>query len=138
MQLLLKDDLPFVSVTVAYRGRQLQIPDILIDTGSASTILAADQVAHIDLVPEPADVLKLIQGVGGTEAVFTRRIDHLQVDEQQLHEFEIEVGGLDYGFAINGILGMDFLTQTHALIDLNHLQLRFEPLQPAPHSDSPH
>jgi hypothetical protein len=126
MQLLLKDDLPFVSVTVAYRGRQLQIPDILVDTGSASTILSADQVASLDLVPEPTDVLKLIQGVGGTEAVFTRRVDHLQVDEQHLRGFEIEVGGLDYGFAINGILGMDFLTQTRAIIDLNKLQLHFE------------
>ncbi|MBI5565593.1 MAG: retropepsin-like domain-containing protein [Chloroflexi bacterium] len=127
MHLLLKDDLPFVSVTVAYQGRRLHISDILVDTGSASTILAADQVVHIDLVPEPTDVLKLIQGVGGTEAVFTRHVDHLQVDEQQLRGFEIEVGGLDYGFAINGILGMDFLTQTRAVIDLSKGQLYFEP-----------
>jgi hypothetical protein len=127
MQLLLRDDLPFVTVTVAYRGRRIEIPDILVDTGSASTVLAVDQLSRVGLEPEPTDVLKLIQGVGGTEAVFTRRVEHLQVDEQLLHGFEIDVGGLDYGFAINGILGMDFLTQTRALIDLNNLQLHFAP-----------
>jgi hypothetical protein len=127
MQLLLRDDLPFVTVTVVYRGQRIEIPDILVDTGSAGTILAVDQVSRIGLEPGPTDVLKLIQGVGGTEAVFTRRVDCAQVDEQRLTEFEIEVGGLDYGFAINGILGMDFLTQTRALIDLDKLQLHFTP-----------
>jgi hypothetical protein len=40
MRLTLKDDLPFLSVTVAYQGAEIEIPDVLVDTGSATTILA--------------------------------------------------------------------------------------------------
>ncbi len=47
------------------------------------------------------------------------------VGEQGLDAPEIEVGGMDYGFEINGILGMDFLLKTGASIDLQALELRF-------------
>jgi len=36
--------------------------------------------------------------VGGSEVVFLRRIDYLQVEERRLTDFELEVGGMDYGF----------------------------------------
>jgi len=51
----------------------------------------------------------MIHGVGGTEVVFSRQVDKLQVGQQGIERFKIEVGGMDYGFRINGILGMDFL-----------------------------
>ena len=44
MRLTLRDNLPFAQVTVKHRGAELTISDVLIDTGSATTILAADQV----------------------------------------------------------------------------------------------
>jgi hypothetical protein len=74
MQLTLKDDLPFTSVQVAYRGSEMEISDVLVDTGSATTILAADEVAQIGIVPESSDMLYVIRGVGGVETVFTRRL----------------------------------------------------------------
>lgn len=52
MQLTLRDDLPFVTVLVAYRSAEIEVVDVLVDTGSASTILAADAVAAIGIVPE--------------------------------------------------------------------------------------
>ena len=125
MQLTLKDDLPFVTITVAYRGAHLRVSDILIDTGSATTVLAADRVAEIGIVPEPEDGLMMISGIGGTEAVFTRQIDRLQVSDHGLDEFVIEVGSMNYDFEMNGILGMDFLTGSGAVIDLRHLTLEF-------------
>jgi len=39
-------------------------------------------------------------------------------------DFEIEVGAMDYGFPADGILGLDYLLRTGALIDLQHLELR--------------
>jgi predicted aspartyl protease len=125
MQLTLRDDLPFLSVTVAYQGVEIEIPDVLVDTGSATTILAADQVARIGIVPEPSDILYTIRGVGGIETVFTRRIEHLRIGQRGIIDFEIEVGGMDYGFEIRGILGMDFLLQAGAIIDLGNLSLGF-------------
>ena len=125
MQLTLKDNLPFTTITVAYRGAEIEISSVLVDTGSASTILAADIVAQIGVVPDLQDTLDTIRGIGGTEVVFVRRIDRLEVGQRAMEQFEIEVGGMDYGFDINGILGTDFLLGAGAIINLRELKLQF-------------
>jgi len=38
--LLLKDDFLFTTITIAYQGMMLDVEDVLVDTGSATTILA--------------------------------------------------------------------------------------------------
>ena len=125
MQLTLKDDLPFITLTVTYQGQTVDIPEVLVDTGSGSTILSADWLAQIGIVPQPDDLLHTIRGVGGTEVVFTRQVEVLQLDSQRLAQFQIEVGGMDYGFEINGILGMDALTLAGAIVNLRDLTLEF-------------
>jgi len=127
MQLTLRDDLPFVSLALTYRGTTLTVAQVLIDTGSASTLFAARVVAPIGLLPEMTDEVYTVRGIGGTEAVFTRRVDRVVIEAQAVHDFEIEVGGMNYGFDIDGILGMDFLTRAGALINLRDLRLDFAP-----------
>jgi hypothetical protein len=126
MQLVLKDNLPFTSVVIGYRGSDVEVTNVLIDTGSASSIFAADIVEHIQIVPSPQDILQVIRGIGGTEVVFKRRVDFLKLGEFRLPNFEIEVGGMDYGFKIHGILGMDFLISSGAIINLKSMQIQFE------------
>ena len=125
MHFIVKDELPFLNLTVAYHGATIELQSVLLDTGSATTVLSVDQIAPIGIVPEAADVLNVVRGVGGTETVFARQVDYVQVGSQRLEQFEIEVGALDYGFEINGILGMDFLTKTGALINLRTLEIEF-------------
>ena len=125
MYLQVKGDLPFITLIVAYQGSTVEISNVLVDTGSATSILSADQVSKIHLIPAPEDILYTIRGVGGSEVVFSRQVDYLQVGEQQVANFQIEVGGMDYGFDIDGILGMDFLTRAGAVIDLNNFELTF-------------
>ena len=125
MKLTLRDNLPFVAVQVAFGGKTVEIAQVLVDTGSATTIFAVDALAHIGVVPLPDDDIHVIQGVGGSEVVFGRRLDFVQVDTHKAINFTVEVGGMDYGFDINGILGMDFLLQTEALLDMKQLELRF-------------
>jgi len=127
MRLTLHDDLLLVPVTVAYQGRQIHIPDLVVDTGSAATMISTDAVAQVGLIPEPQDILHVVHGVGGAEVVFSRRVDRLQIGPRAIEQFEIEVGGIDAAFDINGILGLDFLLQTGAIIDLGSLQLDFPP-----------
>lgn len=67
----------------------------------------------------------LFGGVGGIETVFARRVERLRVDEHGLADFEVQIGSMDYGFEINGILGMDFLTQAGAVIDLFAMRVEF-------------
>ena len=59
MQLSLKYDLPFTTVTIAYMGVTLEIPDVLVDTGSASTVLYwfSLGISHISVVSGLVPVL---------------------------------------------------------------------------------
>jgi len=42
-----------------------------------------------------------------------------------LDNFELDIGEMDYGFQIGGILGMDFLRAARAVIDLDRLAIDF-------------
>lgn len=127
MQLTLHDELPFVQVTMTYRGQSHNIDHVLLDTGSASSIFAARTVAALGILPEMEDTVYTVRGIGGTEAVFTRQIDHLAIETQKVEAFLIEVGSMEYGFDIDGILGMDFLRRAGAIINLHDLRLDFAP-----------
>jgi hypothetical protein len=51
-------------------------------------------------------------------------VDELRVGEITIADFAIEVGAMDYRFPADGILGLDFLVQAGALIDLRRFELR--------------
>ncbi len=125
MRLRIKDNLPFISIIVIHQSKKIKVPNVLIDTGSGGTILSADTLSQIDIVPQPDDALHTIFGVGGSEVVFTRKVDELQVGMYSTKLFEIEIGGMDYGFDIQGILGMDFLVSAGAKIDLEKMEIEF-------------
>jgi len=125
MELLLKADLPFIAITLTYQGASREVQNILVDTGSATTVISADVVADLGITPEATDILQTIRGVGGIEIVYERRIDALTIGDHTIHDFVIEVGGVDYGFDMNGILGMDALKQIKAIINLAEMKLAF-------------
>ena len=124
MRIRLQGGLLYVPVHLAFRGRDLLLNDVILDTGSAGTVVSADAVLPLGLVPEPLDRLRRIRGVGGVEFVFTKQVDRMAVGDLEARGFEVEVGALDYGFRVEGILGLDFLRQTKAVIDLGALELR--------------
>ena len=124
MKIRLERGLAYVEVFLTFQGRSLCLGDTILDTGSASTIFSADRLLEIGVVPEPGDALHRLRGVGGTEYAFTKRLDLLAVDDIKVPDFEIEVGAMDYGFPADGILGLDYLLRTGALIDLRRLELR--------------
>jgi len=123
MRIQVREGLPYVTVTLQYRGQLLDLANVPIDTGSAGTLFAADQVLAVGLQYEANDLVQRIRGVGGAEFVFLKRLDHLSVGELQVSDFDIEIGAVDYGFAIDGIIGTDFLLQVGALIDLSRLEI---------------
>ncbi len=109
MNLELRYKLPFVSATLEHQGGLVELKPVLIDTGSASTVLSADAVEKVGITPRPDDVINKLRGIGGTEVVYLRVVDRLAVGEASLSSFKVEIGGMDYGFEIQRILGMDFL-----------------------------
>ena len=82
-------------------------------------------MASVQILPLPQDTLYTIRGVGGSEVVFSRQVDYLKIGECSIAGFEIEVGFMDYGFEINGILGMDILSRAGAIINLKEMRIDF-------------
>lgn len=89
--------LPFVNITVVFRGKELKLEKVLLDTGSACTLLNVDIVREIGMVPEGNDIVDMIRGVGGVEYVYTKYLDSIIVDEAILNDFQVEIGNMDYG-----------------------------------------
>ncbi len=124
MKIRVHESLPYITVSLVFRGQHLEFQNILLDTGSAGSVFSADKVEVIGLQYEPDDAIYRIRGVAGAEFVYGKRVDRLSVGELAVADIEIEVGAMDYGFEIDGILGMDFLTQVGAIIDLAQLEVR--------------
>jgi len=127
MNIRIIDGLPYVTVSILHRSHQLNLEKVLLDTGSAGTIFSADAVTAIGLVYEPTDMIHRIRGVGGSEFVFTKSLERLDIGDIHVNHFEVEIGSMDYGFAIDGIVGMDFLLQVGAIIDLAQIELCIAP-----------
>ena len=125
MRIEIAGGLPLVELRLGHAGRAVMIPRVLVDTGSGSTVLSSARAKEIGLVIDPQDPIRTLRGVGGMEVVFVKRVDYIQVDRRKFKNFEVELSPLNYGLEINGILGLDFLTATRAVVDLKHMQLRF-------------
>ena len=129
MQLLLEDDLPFVTTRLLPR-RCFGNSACPCGTRSFTTLFSGDVVEQAGILPELGDHLRNIYGVGGISWVFMRNLDSLKVGDNSVQDFEVDVGGMDYAREINGILGMNFLLKTGAVIDLRQLTLEFEAQKP--------
>ena len=88
MKIEIRNGLPYTTLTNGYNSQSIDISNILIDTGYASTILAADIVADIGILPFENEILYTIRGVGGSEVVFIRETNFINKDNN--------------GFAISG------------------------------------
>lgn len=123
MKIRLQNGLPYVTVKVIYHDCCLELHDVLLDTGSAGTIFSIDKLLDIGLEYAPDDAVHRIHGVGGTEFVFSKTVERLTVGGIRAEDFEIEVGAMNYGFAMDGIIGVDFLLYVGAIIDLATMEV---------------
>ena len=124
MQLISRHELVYVTATLTYRGTTVDLHDVLVDTGAASTVINADLAADAGIFLAPNDQLRRLRGVGGHEHVFMRQ-ERFAVGDHGLDTFTLEIGEMDYGFEFGGIIGMDFLRAARALINLGDLSITF-------------
>ena len=115
--------LPFVNVDITYRGTTIKFKNVLIDTGSAGTIFKFDILNENGLEIDDYDTVESIRGIGGSELVITKKVDKILIYDLSAENFVIEVGGMDYGFDINGIIGMDFLLENRAVLHMDNLTI---------------
>jgi len=123
INLKIENGLLFCEVMVKNDRNILKIPNVLVDTGSAGTIFKTEVLEEVGIKQEPADPIEVIRGVGGNEFVFIKKIDEIQFGDHQLNDFQVEVGAMDYGIKINGIVGLDLLMSLGITIDLEKLEM---------------
>lgn len=121
VKLDIKYGLPFCKVTLIYKGKSISLDNVLLDTGSGGTVFKMDKVDEIGITIDKDDTIETISGVGGIEFVYKKTIDGINFGDMEIKDFIIEVGVMDYGFEINGIIGMDFLKKAGAIIDLDKM-----------------
>ncbi len=121
-----KFGLPFCVVNLTYKGKGMLIDNVLLDTGSGGTVFKMDKVDELGITIEDDDAIETISGVGGVEFVYMKNIDGINLGDLGISNFTIEVGVMDYGFDINGILGMDFLNEVGAIIDIDKMTVYSE------------
>ncbi len=123
MEIRLHHGLPFVGGTLSYGERTVRLEHPLLDSGSSGTLFSADRLYQIGVLMESSDLMQRIHGVGGTEFVFMKTVDEVTVGDLRVANFLIEIGEMDYGFEIDGIIGMNFLRDVGAIIDFEQLQM---------------
>jgi Aspartyl protease len=116
--------LPYVQVSLFHQGRSLDLHSVILDTGSAGSVFDADEIARLGLYPAPSDPIRRVYGVGGSEFVFSKKVEALTLGALRVEDFIIQVGAMDYGFPLQGLIGVDFLLQAGAVIDLQKLAVR--------------
>lgn len=123
MKIRLEGGLLYVTADLIYKSLTLKLTEVILDTGSAATLFSVEEVSKLGLVPEPADPIRRVRGVGGSEFVFSKRLDKLSLGDLALEDFPVQIGAMDYGFPIQGLIGLDFLMQAGAVIDLSKLEI---------------
>lgn len=121
MNITIIHGLPFVRLKIGYCGKELLLDKVLLDTGSAGTIFNANVVGQIGVFPEENDVIDAIRGIGGVEYVYTKIFDEIQFDDVCLKKFQVEIGDMDYGMILDGIIGFDFISSACLVIDSDKL-----------------
>ena len=118
------DGLPFIDVQLTINQQVIVVDNVLLDTGSAASLFSVDFLSGYGVLPEPNDRIREMIGIGGREYVFEKMINEIKIDELYLQDTPIQIGSMDYGFQINGILGSNFLIEARAIIDFNDLNIR--------------
>jgi hypothetical protein len=122
--IIVEHDLPFVSVILRANGKTLHLERVLVDTGSAATVFRTDDLLKIDVYVQETDRIRFMAGIGGEEAVIEKQIENITVGSFSAANFTIQLAAMDYDFALDGILGFDFLRHVGAILDLKALELR--------------
>lgn len=124
-KLFIEDELLLTDMEVIFKDKSIRLKRVLVDTGSGSTIIKTDLAESIGLVAEENDMIYRISGAGGSEFVFSKTIDSIKIGEKETSNFTLEIGAMNYGFGLDGILGLDLLQQMRAIINLDKLQIEY-------------
>ncbi|GAE33006.1 retropepsin-like aspartic protease [Alkalihalobacillus hemicellulosilyticus] len=123
-KLIIDEGLLLTDMELTFNGQLLHLRRVLVDTGSGSTIVSTDLAESIGIVAEENDMIYRISGVGGSEFVYSKTVDSVRIGDMQTESFALEIGAMNYGFDLDGIIGLDLLQQLKAIINIDELSLQ--------------
>lgn len=94
-----------------------------IDTGAAQSIVSTDDLEELSIQFEPEDQIVTCYGIGGRQYAVTKLVDGVTFGPFMLGKRNIDLGPVDLGGKISGLLGLDLLMEVGAVIDLKNLLL---------------
>lgn len=122
-ELVIENGLLLTDMIIKFNQKSLSLNRVLVDTGSGSTVISSDLAATIGIVPEINDTIYRISGVGGSEFVYSKKVDAILVGNMKTDIFELEIGAMNYGFDLDGIIGLDLLARLKSVINVDELTL---------------
>src|SRR5690625_4258535 len=124
-KLMIDDRLLLTCMELRFQGKSLLLRRVLVDTGSGSTIVSTDLAESIGFVAEENDMIYRISGIGGSEFVYAKKVDSIQIEDMKADNSLIEFGAMNYECELDGIIGLDLLQQMKAIINIDKLTLAF-------------
>lgn len=100
----------WIGINIEYDGNKYNIPNCIIDTGSATTAI---DIGLINFNYNRPTQIKRLSGIGGTQEVVSQKID------------SIEFGDLQNNYGINGFIGTDILSQFKIEIEFINQEITF-------------
>lgn len=123
-KLIIEDGLLLTDMELTFNGHLLHLQRVLVDTGSGSAVVSTDLAESIGIVAEENDMIYRISGVGGSEFVYSKTVDSVKIGDMQTEGFTLEIGAMNFGFDLDGIIGLDLLQQLKAVINIDKLLLQ--------------
>ncbi|QQK80741.1 clan AA aspartic protease [Salicibibacter cibi] len=117
--IMIEDGLLLTDMELTFNGQSLSLQRVLVDTGSGSTVVSTDLAEQIGVVAEENDMIYRICGVGGSEFVYSKTVDKVRVGNMKTEDFELGIGAMNYGFNLDGIIGLDLLQRLKAIINID-------------------
>ncbi len=123
MNLEYKNVLLFVDMNIGYKGNNVLINNVVVDTGAAHTIINPDSVYELGIKAEADDEFITMYGVGGEHYSYRKNINSVNIGRNCLADVNIDFGLIDEEGHINGLLGLDVLLKLGVTINLKELKL---------------
>lgn len=114
-------DLLFCELDCKLNNQNIHLKNVLIDTGSATTLINADHV-----LLDGTEIVDEVRGVGGSEKILTKQYNILTLNGHMMNNAFLSIGDMDYGIDIDLLLGLDILKDLNADISLKNMCIEFK------------